>query len=251
MVMPTIKENKWGWDEHHKWPQRGDEWSESWGGHEAQWYGTIYPRIHAFLPAGTILEIAPGFGRWTRYLKDQCRMLVAVDLADKCVAACKERFAAYPQVVVYQNDGLSLDMVQDGSVDFVFSFDSLVHVEADVIASYLWQIKKKLTPDGVGFIHHSNLAECPPNLPAEKVHWRGMMAAAIFEQHCVSAGMRCIVQEKVNWTGGAMLLDCFSTFTLMDSKWDRGNLVIDNDRLMLEADMVRELSRAYHCYRKD
>ncbi|MEK6280890.1 MAG: hypothetical protein AABN95_11100 [Acidobacteriota bacterium] len=28
------------------------------------------PRIHPFIPVGTILEIAPGYGRWTHYLKD-------------------------------------------------------------------------------------------------------------------------------------------------------------------------------------
>ena len=32
---------------------------------DSQWFGLIFPRIHAFLPTGTILEIAPGFGRWT------------------------------------------------------------------------------------------------------------------------------------------------------------------------------------------
>ena len=48
-------------------------------------------------------------------------------------------------------------MVEDGSIDFVFSFDSLVHVEADVLDAYLDQLARKLTPDGVGFIHHSNM----------------------------------------------------------------------------------------------
>ncbi len=50
-------------------------------------------------------------------------------------------------------------MVADGSIDFVFSFDSLVHAEEDVIRSYLDQLGQKLRPDGVGFLHHSNLGE--------------------------------------------------------------------------------------------
>jgi hypothetical protein len=55
------------------------------------------------------------------------------------------------------NDGKSLAMVEDRSVDFAFSFDSLVHVEADVIAAYLNQLGKKLKPGGFAFFHHSNL----------------------------------------------------------------------------------------------
>jgi hypothetical protein len=54
---------------------------------------------------------------------------------------------------------LSLDVAVDGSVDFVFSFDSLVHVEMDVIEAYLKQLAAKLTPNGVGFIHRSNLGQ--------------------------------------------------------------------------------------------
>ena len=38
--------------------------------------GTIFPRIRECLPVGTILEIAPGFGRWTHYLKDYCNAAV-------------------------------------------------------------------------------------------------------------------------------------------------------------------------------
>lgn len=61
------------------------------------------------------------------------------------------------------NDGRSLDAVVDGSVDFVFSFDSLVHLEVEVIESYLKQLASKLTPNGVGFIHHSNMGEYATN----------------------------------------------------------------------------------------
>src|SRR5579859_8081721 len=40
------------------------------------------------------------------------------------------------------NDGTSLAMIEDGTVDLVFSFDSLVHVEADVMDAYLDEIAR-------------------------------------------------------------------------------------------------------------
>ena len=55
-------------------------------------------------------------------------------------------------------------MVGDAAVDFAFSFDSLVHVEAETLADYLAELARVLVPDGVGFLHHSNFGtyRAPP-----------------------------------------------------------------------------------------
>lgn len=57
--MPTVEQNKIQWGDSYDWNEGGEEWSTEWGTSHMQWYGTILPRIHAFLPADTILEIAP------------------------------------------------------------------------------------------------------------------------------------------------------------------------------------------------
>ena len=49
------------------------------------------------------------------------------------------------------NDGQSLPMVADSSIDLAFSFDSLVHVEDDVMPSYLDELARVLSEDGVAF----------------------------------------------------------------------------------------------------
>jgi len=35
------------------------------------------------------------------------------------------------------NDGRSLDMLENNSIDFAFSFDSLLHAEIDVMHAYI------------------------------------------------------------------------------------------------------------------
>ena len=65
--MGTSDENRKSWTKYD-WQQQGDEWSEEWGGTEAMWGATILPRIRTFVPAASILEIAPGYGRCTQYL---------------------------------------------------------------------------------------------------------------------------------------------------------------------------------------
>src|SRR3954466_7997689 len=120
-LMGDVKKNLAIWSAHWDWSQQGDEWSAWWGGTPSLWYGALLPRIHSFLPTGTILEIAPGYGRWTQYLKDLCDELVIVDLTDGCIEHCRRRFADSHNIEYHVNDGRSLEMVEDGSVDFVFS----------------------------------------------------------------------------------------------------------------------------------
>ena len=157
--MTTPNANQVHWNDRYHWADSGEEWSSYWGTSEAQWFASILPRIRGFVTAGTILEIAPGFGRWTTFLKDLCDHLIVVYIAEKCIAACRRRFERESHIEYHVNDGQSLDMVPDRTVDFAFSFDSLVHVEADTISAYLAQLARKLTPDGVAFLHHSNIGE--------------------------------------------------------------------------------------------
>jgi SAM-dependent methyltransferase len=259
--MPTVDENARGWGVDYDWKQRGEEWSARWGSSEAQWFGSILPRIHAFLPVHTILEIGPGYGRWTYFLQKYCDRLIAVDLCESCITVCSERFAGDDNISFHINDGKDLSFVPDGKVDFVFSFDSLVHAEVDVFDAYLEQLARKLSRDGVGYIHHSNIGEyaglfqraekwpavCQKTLRKltilDRIQWRAFsMTAAVFEQCCERAGLQCICQEQVNW-GSRRAIDCFSTFVRRNSKWARPNSVARNRDFMKEAELVRRWSR--------
>src|SRR5262245_15263124 len=114
--MADVEANLKAWAMKHDWTRQGEEWSEVGGGAEAQWFSAILPRIHAFVPTGTILEIAPGFGRWTHYLRSWCQRLIVVDLAENCIAACRRRFAADARIMYHVNDGRSLAMIPDRTI---------------------------------------------------------------------------------------------------------------------------------------
>jgi 2-polyprenyl-3-methyl-5-hydroxy-6-metoxy-1,4-benzoquinol methylase len=288
--MGTLEANRKLWRKKRYWRGRrqGDAWSAPWGSTEAMWGATILPRIRSFVPAASILEIAPGYGRCTQYLKDLCEHLTLVDLAENCIEACRQRFSASKHITYHVNDGKSLAMIPDNSVDFVFSYDSLVHAEADVVEVYLDQLTRKLTPDGVGFIHHSNIGAYRNSRNKLRFYidnglngsnWRAeSMTARAFEEYCRQAGLQCISQELVNWhpryslrfirPGGLLqrwsqkaklepisetlierfswvLNDCFSVFTLENSKWARDNKVLLNKRFMDEVRYIARLSELY------
>jgi hypothetical protein len=152
--------------------------------------------------------------------------------------------------------------VADESVDFAFSFDSLVHAESDVLGDYLSQLARKLKPSGVGFIHHSNighygrltqLARRAPvrslerlvragvliNIPA----WRAeSVTAESFARQCDEAGLACVAQELISWEHGRYLIDALTVFTRRGSKWERPREVIRNP---LFTDEARRMGRLY------
>jgi hypothetical protein len=245
----------------YEWIEAGEEWSEPWGGSAAQWFGSILPRIQAGLPANTILEIAAGFGRWSYYLKEHCSHLHLVDPAVECIEACRRRFASDPQVICHVNDGRSLEMIPNGSIDFVFSFDSLVHVGRETVEAYVTQLADKLAENGMAFIHHSNLGQYASSTVQRfsrrarrfvsngKVlgsdHQRDPeMTAELFRAICQQHGFKCLCQELVNWRG-RRLIDCFSTIARQDSKWKAAARPFRNPNFMLEAQLIRRRSQHY------
>jgi hypothetical protein len=164
------------------------------------------------------------------------------------------------------NDGKSLDMVPDGSVDFVFSFDSLVHAEEDVIEAYLGQLARKLTPNGTGFMHHSNIGKFQAHFRfsgklTNRILKRVLikfgafepndylraysMTAEKFRQIAETSGLRCNSQEIINWNDSRRLIDCLSVFSAVRSNERFHTRILRNKDFVKQTMFVRRLSKLY------
>jgi SAM-dependent methyltransferase len=235
--------NRQLWDGRYNWVTQGEEWSAAWGGSEPQWFGAIYPRLHRVLPASSILEIAPGMGRWTKFLLPLCRNYVGVDISLECVRGCQKVFADAPHARFVHNDGYSLFEAEDHSFDLVFSFDSLVHAEFDVLKSYIPQILQKLNERGVAFLHHSNLgalgtAVANPHLRALSVSQQNI------EDLIVESGGRVIIQEVIDWGPDQIPQDCL-TMLAKDTGQQTEPLHLHNLRFMEECAIIRLFQAPY------
>jgi ubiquinone/menaquinone biosynthesis C-methylase UbiE len=242
--MPTIGQNETQWSKYD-WPQEGHEWSGPWGGSNYLWYGTILPRILGAVPNGHILEIAPGFGRCTQYLIGLCDRLTLVDITDKCIQACKERFHEHSKIEYFVNNGRSLHMVKDASIDFIFSWDSLVHADIEVFSFYTKEFARTLRPGGLGFIHHSNMAsyhDPATGLVSKKSqHWRDLtMSADILRDLCQKAGLKIVTQEVFEWEKD-VYSDCISMFVKDDDEHARNT----SPPVYVNADFMREVSNLH------
>jgi hypothetical protein len=207
--MPSIEWNKQRWGKEHPWFAHGDEWSYSFGSASAHWFAFLLPRLHRFLPSTTapqsrIIEIAPGHGRWTQFLLSHCTTLAGYDVSEECVTYCKNRFKDRVDdgtAEFFLNDGRSLVEKPD-AVDLVFSFDSLVHAERDVMRGYLLHIAGCLKPGRFAFLQHSNLAAYPHLLNHNNggpFNARGAtVSAATVRLDAAECGLMTLIQEGLN-----------------------------------------------------
>ena len=156
--MNTVEENKrWG---EYNWRKDGDEWNDQadfcnqpydkWKNSIVEHF--IYKNINKDF---TVLEIAPGHGRWSEFILNKCNKLILVDLNPKCIDFCKKKFFNFKNIEYYVNDGKKLNFIKDDSIDFIFSYDSFVHMEKDVIESYFNEFSRILKIGGTAIIHHA------------------------------------------------------------------------------------------------
>jgi len=227
LPMPSLGENQQKWNAY-QWAEGGHEWSAPWGDSNQIWLGHLLPRIGRFLPTESLLEIAPGYGRWTRYLREFAGSYAGVDVAEKAVAACQQQF---PDLRFFVNDGLSLGMIGDQSISFCFSYDSLVHANRDVLRSYVAELNRILTDGGMAFLHHSNLGEYGDALAVKKraaalipsgrlkkwlklipeLGWRDPGVTATFVKECCLENQLYCRQELITWLEtDDLLIDCFT-----------------------------------------
>ncbi len=210
--MPDISWNVSTWNNNYDWSGQGEEWSACWGSSFSQWLTTIYPRIACFFPAKAILEIAPGFGRWTRFLIQGSNIYRGIDISEKCIDACKARFQTAKHAKFVVNDGKSLSSVSDIHYNFIFSFDSLVHVEMDVLEEYIGQIIGLLAANGVAFLHHSNIGMYADGAVHNQHARATNVTANAVEKAIIEKGGHLITQEIITWGENYVLNDCFSLF---------------------------------------
>lgn len=245
MIQQDVAWNVTRWNDVHDWPESGEEWSKSWGSSQHQWQMTILPRVINCLPARNVVEIAPGWGRWTRFLMANCSTYLGFDISEKAIDECRKRFCFEKKANFQLNDGKTIGAASDKSIDFIFSMDSLVHAEVDAIEPYIKEFARVLSECGTGFIHHSNMGE-HNHKSINNPHQRATSVSAdVFRGLCEKYNLKCIAQEKINW-GQSETNDCFSLFARSERLDGRQTAIIDNKNFHLEIENAGRIFNAYH-----
>jgi ubiquinone/menaquinone biosynthesis C-methylase UbiE len=206
----NIEEQR-SWNNENWWVMDGHEWSKSFGTTENLWNNEIFDKIKEFR-GKKILEIAPGFGRITQFLSILAGELIVVDLNPLCIEKTRKKLKNHV-LAYFVNDGKSIPKVRDNSQDLVFSFDSFVHMHANVTEEYIKEIYRVLKPGGHSFIHHSWYYG-GEDTSFSNIAGRANMTPEQFKELVNLYGMEIITQDVIQfeplglWNG----TDCISMF---------------------------------------
>jgi hypothetical protein len=245
--MPSVDQNITKWDSKFKEfiqdEDYGYRWSQLWGSPLLQWYSTIFPRINEFLPRNHIYEIASGLGRWSEFLEYYCKKLTLSDVSSEAMNFLEAKYKYKEHVFCAKTDGKTINT--SDTIDFLFSFDSLVHCDLDVNEAYIDEFKKKSTESSICFIHHSNLGAWPDDLKENKHNgWRSKnVSAEKIIDKIKKNKLYLISQELIDWGGGdfEQFLDCITI--LASRKNHVESKFIENNNFMKVAKRVRMNSK--------
>jgi SAM-dependent methyltransferase len=179
-----------GWD----WSSGGEEWNAS-----LEWKRALIDDVlDRWIPrGGVILEIGPGGGRWSEPLLERASRLVLVDVSERPLELCRERFAGAGDVELVLSTGAELPGVADGSVDAVWSFDVFVHIAPVDQASYLAEIARVLRAGGVAVIHHADGRN--RGVRPSRQGWRSPMSRGLFASLASRSGL--VVETQIDSWG--------------------------------------------------
>jgi SAM-dependent methyltransferase len=189
------EENRRRWDAWD-WSRLGEEWTASDAWKQALVDEVLLPTIPA---GGTVVEIGPGGGRWSVVLQPRSQRLILVDVAQRPLDLVAERLRDAGNVRCLLTSGASLEGIEDGSVDAVWSFDVFVHVGPVEQAAYLGEVARVLRSGGVAAIHHADGRN--RGIAPSRHGWRAPMTAELFAALARERGL-AVERHIRSWAGG-------------------------------------------------
>jgi ubiquinone/menaquinone biosynthesis C-methylase UbiE len=143
--------------------------------------GALIRDLHSM----AMLDIGVGGGRTTVHFAKLCRRYVGTDISEGMVAACRARFANWPESVTFQlSDATSMPQFRDGEFDFVmFSFNGIDCIDPEGRLAALKEIARVLKPGGVFVFSTHNTRALPKRLSLKThvtLHPMGLLRALRF-----------------------------------------------------------------------
>ncbi len=173
---------------------------------------TEFYRMFQSLDLDNVIELACGKGRHVRKYQENTGHIVLVDILQKNIDACKERFKENPKISYYCNNGYNLEELEDKQYSALFCYDAMVHFEMMDIYRYLKDIYRVLRHGGMALLHHSNNTydyRISFETEAAERHGRNYMSKDLFAYMAYRAGFE-IVEQKLITVGNVKDLDCLS-----------------------------------------
>ncbi len=99
------------------------------------------------------LEIGCGDGKYGYYISEYIKHYIGIDIRKVSIQSAQDLLRDRSNCSVLLNDGLSLEKIKDKSQQFIFSYQTFIHMpDESIILGYIKEILRVLAEDGVAKI---------------------------------------------------------------------------------------------------
>ena len=155
-----------------------------------------------------VIELACGRGRHVPHYIKNAGHITLVDILQKNIDMCKDRFKDEDKISYYCNNGFNLEELPSDTYSALFCYDAMVHFEMMDIYEYLKDIFRVLKSGGLALIHHSNNSNDYKASFTNSNYGRSFMSETLFAYLAYRCGFTICSQKTIDW--GVKDLDCIS-----------------------------------------
>lgn len=151
----SVNQNRLTWN-NWNWNELGEEWTKSQG-----WKDKLVTQIiQKLIPDNSsVIEIGPGGGRWSEHLLKKTSRLDLVDISEKCLDLCRQRFGNNSSIGYNLINEVKFTFADTKSIDVVFSYDVFVHIDKAQITQYFTEFERVLKNTGRIILHYSKVGD--------------------------------------------------------------------------------------------
>jgi GT2 family glycosyltransferase/ubiquinone/menaquinone biosynthesis C-methylase UbiE len=113
-----------------------------------------YLAIKNLVKNKTILDAATGDGYGAAILSESAEKVIAIDISETAISIAKNKYKN--DNLVFQVASISEIPIQDNSIDFVVSFETIEHVDVEIQTRFINEVKRVLKDDGILIISTPN-----------------------------------------------------------------------------------------------
>ncbi|MEY8482214.1 methyltransferase domain-containing protein [Lachnospiraceae bacterium 48-21] len=170
---------------------------------------SLFRRMFGELNIKRVVELACGRGRHVPFYIQYAQEILLVDILQKNIDYCKERFREESKIKYYINNGYDFGSMRAETYTALFTYDAMVHFEMMDIFQYLKETRRILIKGGRALFHHSNNTEDYRITFSTATHGRNYMSKDLFAYMANRAGLKVLEQQVFDWNG-VVNLDCLT-----------------------------------------
>lgn len=158
-----------------------------------------FAQLFEKLDLSNVIELACGRGRHVPKYADRAGNITLVDILDKNIEFCKERFKIFSNIEYLRNNGYNLEALPSNEYTSLFCYDAMVHFEMMDIYEYLKDIYRVLKSGGRALIHHSNFDGDYKASFGSATYGRNFMNKQLFAYLAYRIGFVILEQKVIDW----------------------------------------------------